>query len=408
MEHVQGLSQQKIDWAALSAKITEPGKLGEVDKASLGLGSESLSVTEGATPGRTTQVSAPQLEAPAAADTTDLEILAAKLGNGNSLNLSEAELKAVSESITATLSETLPKFGDLSLKTGSLFDVYQLMTLMLEVAQKQRDAARDIRLAENEAIKASIISQADMQRAAAWSGMVASFVVCAIQLGAQGYAIGKSAAAYRQQNQVAEGLGVQDAQANLKAVKVEVAEAKQTLSQNFDAAEARLGEIEKMPTKTDQEILVQKDALDAFKADHQVKGTTVAEVRTALQAQLKDNLSAETAKLTSAEMALSSKEALMASNTDYQAAGQDQMRWRTYSDMIGAGGMMLQGVVRGVSDLISANAAEKGAVRQEAEEQLDQIKELFNQGQEVVNKVLQLMSAVIQAETQSMRDAIHA
>lgn len=405
MENVQGLSQQKIDWAALSAKITEPGKLGEVDKASLGLGSESLSVTEGATPGRTTQVSAPQLEAPAAADTTDLEILAAKLGNGNALNLSEAELKAVSESITATLSETLPKFGDLSLKTGSLFDVYQLMTLMLEVAQKQRDAARDIRLAENEAIKASIINQADMQRAAAWSGMVASFVVCAIQLGAQGYAIGKSAAAYRQQNQVAEGLGVQDAQANLKAVKVEVAEAKADITATHKEGMARLDEIDAMPRGTEKDA-----AVDAFKEQYglEFRGSDNLEARIEFQDKIDTQLSAETAKLTSAEMALSSKEALMASNTDYQAAGQDQMRWRTYSDMIGAGGMMLQGVVRGVSDLISANAAEKGAVRQEAEEQLDQIKELFNQGQEVINRVLQLMSAVIQAETQSMRDAIHA
>lgn len=405
MENVKGLSQQKIDWAALSAKITEPGKLGEVDKASLGLGSESLSVTEGATPGRTTQVSAPQLEAPAAADTTDLEILAAKLGNGNALNLSEAELKAVSESITATLSETLPKFGDLSLKTGSLFDVYQLMTLMLEVAQKQRDAARDIRLAENEAIKASIINQADMQRAAAWSGMVASFVVCAIQLGAQGYAIGKSAAAYRQQNQVAEGLGVQDAQANLKAVKVEVAEAKADITATHKEGMARLDEIDAMPRGTEKDA-----AVDAFKEQYglEFRGSDNLEARIEFQDKIDTQLSAETAKLTSAEMALSSKEALMASNTDYQAAGQDQMRWRTYSDMIGAGGMMLQGVVRGVSDLISANAAEKGAVRQEAEEQLDQIKELFNQGQEVINRVLQLMSAVIQAETQSMRDAIHA
>lgn len=405
MENVKGLSQQKIDWAALSAKITEPGKLGEVDKASLGLDAKSLSVTEGATPGRTTQVSAPQLEAPAAADTTDLEILAAKLGNGNALNLSEAELKAVSESITATLSETLPKFGDLSLKTGSLFDVYQLMTLMLEVAQKQRDAARDIRLAENEAIKASIINQADMQRAAAWSGMVASFVVCAIQLGAQGYAIGKSAAAYRQQNQVAEGLGVQDAQANLKAVKVEVAEAKADITATHKEGMARLDEIDAMPRGTEKDA-----AVDAFKEQYglEFRGSDNLEARIEFQDKIDTQLSAETAKLTSAEMALSSKEALMASNTDYQAAGQDQMRWRTYSDMIGAGGMMLQGVVRGVSDLISANAAEKGAVRQEAEEQLDQIKELFNQGQEVINRVLQLMSAVIQAETQSMRDAIHA
>ena len=47
-------------------------------------------------------------------------------------------------------------------------------------------------------------------------------------------------------------------------------------------------------------------------------------------------------------------------------------------------------------------------VRQRENEMLDQTKDLFAQDQKVIDAVVQLMQAVLQAETTSIRDAIQA
>jgi len=60
-----------------------------------------------------------------------------------------------------------------------LFDLYALMSLMIEVAQSQRDAAREMRMAENLAIQKAIQNQADDQRAAANLGLIVG-VTCGL------------------------------------------------------------------------------------------------------------------------------------------------------------------------------------------------------------------------------------
>lgn len=66
-----------------------------------------------------------------------------------------------------------------------LFDVYTLMALMIDCSQKMRDAAREIRQAENTEVQLTIQFQADKQRTAAIGGMIASVAVCALQVAAQ-------------------------------------------------------------------------------------------------------------------------------------------------------------------------------------------------------------------------------
>ena len=71
-------------------------------------------------------------------------------------------------------------------------------------------------------------------------------------------------------------------------------------------------------------------------------------------------------------------------------------------------GNMLQSMTQSISGSINSEATRMGAEQQKEQEQLDQTKDLFNQAQSVVDAAVQLMNAVRQAETQSMRDAIQA
>ena len=76
--------------------------------------------------------------------------------------------------------------------------------------------------------------------------------------------------------------------------------------------------------------------------------------------------------------------------------------------MIAAIGNVGQGCVSSISEMMRAEATEKGAEQQEAQEMLDQAKDLFTQCQSLIDSVIQLMNGVLQAEVQSMRDAIQA
>ncbi|MBO5647861.1 MAG: hypothetical protein J6S30_03760 [Kiritimatiellae bacterium] len=167
-----------------------------------------------------------------------------------------------------------------------LFDVYSLMALMIDCSQKMRDAAREIRQAENTQVQQTIQLQADKQRTAAIGGMIASIAVCALQVAAQS--------------------------ANMV---------------------------------------------------YMAKGA--------------GNISVET-------------------------------KSRMIGDMIAAMGNVAQGVVKSSVEIVQADATEEGAKQQQAQEMLDQAKDLFGQCQSVVEAVVHLMQSVLQAEIQSMRDAIHA
>ena len=71
-------------------------------------------------------------------------------------------------------------------------------------------------------------------------------------------------------------------------------------------------------------------------------------------------------------------------------------------------GNVLQSMTQSISGAINSEATRMGAEQQKEQEQLDQTKDLFQQAQSLIDSVIQLMQAVRQAETQSMRDAIQA
>ncbi len=96
------------------------------------------------------------------------------------------------------------------------------------------------------------------------------------------------------------------------------------------------------------------------------------------------------------------------SDTDYIEGNYEQNKWSNIGNIAGAMGSILQSVVRSAADMQIAEATEMGADQKWMEEERDQTKDLFVQAQDVVKAVLSLFNAVIQAESASMRDAIHA
>ena len=71
-------------------------------------------------------------------------------------------------------------------------------------------------------------------------------------------------------------------------------------------------------------------------------------------------------------------------------------------------GGVLQSMTQNLNTVYASDATRQGAETAKQEEMLDQTKDLFSQEQKVIDQVIQLCQAVIQAESQSMRDAIQA
>lgn len=72
-----------------------------------------------------------------------------------------------------------------------LFDIYAIMDLMQEMAQKMRDSLRELRNVENQTIQSNIRAQAEVQRGAAYTAMITGVVFCAAQVAVTGFAAGK-------------------------------------------------------------------------------------------------------------------------------------------------------------------------------------------------------------------------
>lgn len=397
MEQIKGLPQTQINWNELAGKIDDAKEIVQAGKTTLGRGTAPLSVTDGAELPRAVASSVPEIEAPAKTDVYELETLAAKI-DSNLLAFTETQQKEIADQVLTSYTEALSTFKPAT-GSGAIFDIYQLVALMLTVAQKQRDATREIRKAENEAIQQSIQNQAEAQRTAAIAGMAAGMAVCVLQIGIQVLATVKMANAYGKQAEVAKALDQTEVQTELKAAKAAHADAKAEMT----AGLKKLDTISEMP-----EGDAKAQALSDFMMEHQVGGKDLASVRTNYEAKMEPRVSNLNAEVVRLRAELGTNESLVNAHTDYQKAGLEQAKWRAYSDIASAGGSALQSAVHGMTELVNAKATAKSADRQEAEEQLEQIKDIFSQSQDVINKVLQLMSAVIQAETQSMRDAIHA
>lgn len=350
-----------VNWESLL------GKLGEVQKTSGPDGKETFTVTmKVGDETKTYSFGVPNdLETPQNVDQTAIDTLCEKLlADKDVFKLSDGDVAAIRDSMTRALSEI--GAGQVSqAKKSLMFDIYQMMALLVEVAQKERDAAREQRQAENSAIQTSILAQADQQRTAALTGMFASLACCAIQVGVSLGVMAKQGSAFQKQMQTLETSGVKGAQNTLKAHAAEL--------KNYQG--------------------------DVMYGKNQQGVPLAPEAREAKINELKANVLADKANIEKAQN-------LRAADETYLQATRDFAKFETVNNMVFAIGNVAQSMVQSANAMIQAKGTEMGAIAERQREELDQTRDLFNQAQELVNQVVKLMQAVIQAETQSMRDAI--
>lgn len=578
-----------VNWEALL------GKLGDVQKTTGADGKESLTLTM--TIGDETRVitfGAPNdLELPQAVDQSAIDTLCAKLAaSKDALQLSDTDIQAVRDAMTKMLAEIAPSVNPKSQTV--MFDLYRLMALLVEVAQKERDAAREQRLAENTCVQKSILAQASRQRMAAVISMAASFACCAIQVGFSLAMLSKQGGAYSDQASSLKTSGVESARQNLQMTKVADTSANatkqladvqaevgqkasgvqgKTVAQNvndgfadsraaqqrLDTAKAELqsnteklqmyevlknnaGDIkaenlpEEGPLKTayaKYEAYLQKvdqmmpegnkadniklmddfvrmkqnfsslspqdkawvmdmqmqtpgakDIGDLTSAELKANINTayenkIAELKTEIHnapnqietlrvqyraaiksdvqrfeseynsalhdktelkpdasaaeveavdkklGQASDNLKLARAtgaeKLAAKDITTAKERAtdvetahtevkrahdIRSEDTKFLEATRNIQKFEAYNNIVYAVGNVAQNIIQNINALLQANATEEGAAQQKAQEELDQTKDLFSQAQELINDVIQLMQAVLSAETTSMRDAI--
>ena len=210
-----------VNWDALL------GKLGEVTKTE---GADGVAGSTNVTITRTVDgVETPvtiripdDLDIPETVDQAAIDSLCQKLAADTSLNLTEEQIKLFHDTLSETLTKTLaamPKDSAQSNIRRAMFDLYKMMALLVEVAQKQRDATREMRLAENLAVQKSILDQAEAQRTAAITGMIAGAICCALQSAATFISLYQQAKAFNAQLGTEKTAGLDVASKNVDMMK---------------------------------------------------------------------------------------------------------------------------------------------------------------------------------------------
>jgi hypothetical protein len=210
-----------VNWDALL------GKLGEVTKTE---GADGVAGSTNVTITRTVDgVETPvtiripdDLDIPETVDQAAIDSLCEKLAADTGLNLSEEDIKLFHDTLSKVLTETLdamPPSDPKSAVRRAMFDLYKMMALLVEVAQKQRDATREMRLAENLSIQKSILDQAEAQRTAAITGMIGGAICCALQAGFTALSLVQQGKAFKQQLGTEKSTGLDVASKNVDMMK---------------------------------------------------------------------------------------------------------------------------------------------------------------------------------------------
>ncbi len=230
-----------ISWETLLNQVqgTKAGEAGAVSETNRNL---SFTVVENGQ-SRTVTVAIPDdLELPAEVTQGSIESLVAKLGDV-SLTLSDEEISQLKDTIVKLYNEASAALGatqnSATTKSSVMFDLYKLMALLVEVAQKQRDAARELRSSENLMIQHSIQAQADQQRAAAMTGLIVG-VTCGVVSAAVsiGVMVGQ-AKAYGNQMSAQKNSGLETAQTKISMLQK--ADSVAHADMQLNSAEAAVG-----------------------------------------------------------------------------------------------------------------------------------------------------------------------
>ena len=236
---VNGSTATPINWETLLSP------LGDVKKADSVDGKTSFTITtKVGDETKTTTISIPDdLDLPETVNQGTLNALVDKLA-ATGLGFTDEQIATMKDSIAKLYADTTTAVNQVNKasKGSVLFDLYALMALMIEVAQSQRDAAREMRTSQNLAIQQSIQNQADQQRAAARVGMIVGIICGAVSALASGALMfGQSRVASNQSKLMAQS-GTDSAQMHLSSLK------------NVDSTATAQAKLDQVTTKVGNEV----------------------------------------------------------------------------------------------------------------------------------------------------------
>ena len=214
----------QVNGAASASKMWETilSSVGDVQKTTTADGKEALTVTVGeGEAARSVTMIPDDLELPETVDSAKLDSLVAKLADLG-FEMTPEEIETFKEAATQAFAAAAKALTDVKSfsKGNTMFDLYELMKLMVEVAQKQRDAQREMRNTENQLIQKAIQNQADQQRDAAWVGLLIGVGCGLLSAGiSAGMMIGQSVMATKQSN-LASNAGLDAATTKIDALKM--------------------------------------------------------------------------------------------------------------------------------------------------------------------------------------------
>ena len=175
-----------INWDSLLSKLDAATKAAEAQAAGGVTAGQNITITTqvGGVEQSVTFPIPDDLDLPGEVDQAGIDSLCAKLASDPAYGLSEEEVKIIHEKLSEALAAAASSVSNTLAKgsTQVLFDLYKLMALLVEVGQKQRDASREMRTAQNQQVQKSILDQAEQQKSAAITGMWAGAICCFVQV----------------------------------------------------------------------------------------------------------------------------------------------------------------------------------------------------------------------------------
>ena len=288
-----------INWESVLSQI------GDVQKTQGADGKDVFTITTNVD-GKinTLTVSIPDdLELPAQVDAGALEALVTKL-ESSGLGFTPEQIAQMKDAIVKMYNEVEGAYRDVKTEGANanfnsvLYDIYALMALMIEVAQSQRDAAREMRTAQNLSVQASFQAQADQQRQAAYAGMIAG-IVC----GAAGAAVSIGLLA-------AQGISARQQTKIMQESGADASSMRSTMLNNSDNPEAATAQLNKTQQKVGEVVASKVNADFETQMNNGKGGNLEANLDSALQARdaAKLDVAGKEQKLSAANELLSAKQ----------------------------------------------------------------------------------------------------
>jgi len=331
-----------------------------------------------------------------------------------------------------------------------LFDIYSVLNLIQETSQQLRNAERDLRLAENQAVQSSIMSQAALQREGAIAQLIAGCVTAGVS------------AAVLIGSTVGMAKSMSNSTARQNAAGLDVMKQQKELSFAEGNSDLSKSNLEKVSETTPQEAMGEVDEAFASAQKERTAGMSDQEFankratemngvvdkyqgefdKVSSKAALEFEETGSVSKETAAEQKAAGQKLSYARATQINEANHLPAKpkvegsgtaWQTMEDrcdiitkkygdvksdvfsytkaqMIGNLSQQVSqlgsSVASGIGGLFQAAATEEQANQKRAEEQLNQMQDLFSNTQQVIQQSIQIFQSVVSKESQSIEEII--